>query len=205
MASRLDSGSSIRNTCGSRTTARASAARCRWPPESAPGLRSRSWPSSTISAARRISASCLLLRHAAHPQGEADVLVDAHVRVERVALEHHGDVAVAGVDAADRLAADDDLAGGRLLEPGDHPHRRGLAAARGAEQHQELLVGDRRFMSRTPMKLPKDFSTFSRWIDAMRYPLTAPMVSPRDRCFWIRITSTKTGRKARKETRAIAL
>ena len=32
--------------------------------------------------------------------------------------------------------------GGRLLEPGDHPQRRRLAAARGAEQGEELAAGD---------------------------------------------------------------
>jgi hypothetical protein len=42
-ASRLDSGSSSRNTCGLRTIARAIATRCRWPPDRLVGsLRSRS-------------------------------------------------------------------------------------------------------------------------------------------------------------------
>ncbi|PLC11692.1 hypothetical protein AUQ48_04870 [Kocuria flava] len=40
-ASRLDSGSSIRNTCGERTMARPMATRWRCPPDSALGLRSR--------------------------------------------------------------------------------------------------------------------------------------------------------------------
>ena len=40
LASRLDSGSSIRNTEGSRTMARPMATRWRWPPDSCPGLRS---------------------------------------------------------------------------------------------------------------------------------------------------------------------
>ena len=38
--------------------------------------------------------------------------------------------------------ADQDAAGGHRLQPGDHAQRRGLAAARGAEQHQELAVRD---------------------------------------------------------------
>ena len=41
LASRFESGSSIRNTCGWRTIARPIATRCRWPPESSFGLRSR--------------------------------------------------------------------------------------------------------------------------------------------------------------------
>ena len=42
LASRLDSGSSNRNTCALRTSARPIATRCRWPPDSAAGLRSSS-------------------------------------------------------------------------------------------------------------------------------------------------------------------
>ena len=41
LASRFDSGSSIRNACGSRTMARPIATRCRWPPDRAAGLRFR--------------------------------------------------------------------------------------------------------------------------------------------------------------------
>ena len=54
-ASRLDSGSSIRNTDGSRTMARPIATRCRWPPDSCPGLRS------SQSVRPRISAASLTL------------------------------------------------------------------------------------------------------------------------------------------------
>src|SRR6266536_695239 len=41
LASRLESGSSIKNACGSRTIARPIATRCRCPPDSAAGLRDR--------------------------------------------------------------------------------------------------------------------------------------------------------------------
>ena len=50
-ASRLDSGSSIRNTDGSRTIARPIATRWRWPPERLAGLRSRCCWRSRIFAA----------------------------------------------------------------------------------------------------------------------------------------------------------
>lgn len=52
-ASRLDSGSSSRNTAGSRTSARASATRCRSPPDSWRGLRRSSGSISSSSAAHR--------------------------------------------------------------------------------------------------------------------------------------------------------
>ena len=51
LASRLDSGSSMQNTCGLRTIARPMATRWRWPPESALGLRWRNSVSWRISAA----------------------------------------------------------------------------------------------------------------------------------------------------------
>ena len=50
------------------------------------------------------------LRQLHHPQRKADVLVDRHVRVERVGLEHHGDVAVLGIDVVDHAVAYPELA-----------------------------------------------------------------------------------------------
>ena len=51
LASRFDSGSSIRNAAGSRTIARPMATRCRCPPDRLAGLRSRNWLRSRILAA----------------------------------------------------------------------------------------------------------------------------------------------------------
>ena len=72
----------------------------------------------------------------------ADVLGDVHVREQRVVLEDRVDVAPVGRDAGDRLALEEDLARRRLLEPGDHPERRRLAAARRPEEAVELAAGD---------------------------------------------------------------
>ena len=62
-------------------------------------------------------------------QPERHVVEHAHVRIQRVVLEHHGDVAVARRHVVHHVAADPDLALGNLLEPRDHAQRRGLAAA----------------------------------------------------------------------------
>jgi len=75
-------------------------------------------------------------------EGEGHVFVDAHVRVERVVLEDHGDVAVLGVDVVDDAFADADLARGDLLEARDHAERGGLAAAGGPDEDDELPVVD---------------------------------------------------------------
>jgi len=63
----------------------------------------------------------LRLRHLPHAQPEREVLVHVLVRIERVVLEDHCNVAVAGGEVVDDLALDPDLARGDLLEPGDHP------------------------------------------------------------------------------------
>ena len=74
LASRLDSGSSIRNTCGSRTIERPIATRCRWPPESCLGLRSSSGVSSSMSAAFLIRCVHLVLGHLAQLEPVGDVV-----------------------------------------------------------------------------------------------------------------------------------
>ena len=79
---------------------------------------------------------------AAHGQRQADILGHGHMRIERVGLEHHGDVAVARRQVVDAPAADVDFAAVVPFQPGDDAQQGGLAAARGAEQRQELAVGD---------------------------------------------------------------
>ena len=73
---------------------------------------------------------------------EAHVLGDAHVRVERVVLEHHRDVAVLGFGMRDVRAADENATAVDLLEAGEHAQRCGLAAARRADENEKFAVGD---------------------------------------------------------------
>ena len=82
------------------------------------------------------------LGHPGQLQGEADVVVHAHVGVQGVVLEHHGDVAVLGGHLVDHPVVDADLAAGDLLQASHHPQSGGLAAARRPHQHQQLAVGD---------------------------------------------------------------
>ncbi len=78
-----------------------------------------------------------------HFQPEGDVLRHRHVREQRIALEHHAGVAPPRRQQRDVLARQPDVAGRRLDEARDHAQGRGLAAARGAQQHQKFAVGDR--------------------------------------------------------------
>ena len=100
-ASRFESGSSMRKTWGSRTIARPIATRCRWPPESCARL------------AVEVVAEADDLRRLRDPlaasafgtlrmlQREPDVLGNRHVRIERVVLEHHRDIALARREVVD--------------------------------------------------------------------------------------------------------
>ena len=105
-----DSGSSNRKRCGSRTIARPSATRCRCPPDSACGLRSSSVRMPRIAAARCTRLVDLRFGDLPQLQRERHVLVHRHVRVERVVLEHHRDVAILGRDVVDHALADPDRA-----------------------------------------------------------------------------------------------
>jgi len=82
------------------------------------------------------------LRHLAHAQCEADVLGDGHVRVERVVLEDHRDVAVLRRKVGDVAVADEDLALVDLLEAGQHAQGGGLPTPRRADEDHELAVVD---------------------------------------------------------------
>ena len=82
----------------------------------------------------------LLLLHLAQPEAERDVVEDGQVRVERVGLEDHRDVAVLRRHLVDDTVTDPNLALADLLEPGDHAQGRRLAAAGRADEHHELLV-----------------------------------------------------------------
>ena len=75
-------------------------------------------------------------------QGKRHVVAHGHVRIQRIVLEHHGDVALFGSNSVDDSAADVDFAFADFLETRDHPQQRRLAAARRANQHTEFAVRD---------------------------------------------------------------
>jgi hypothetical protein len=111
------------------------------------------------------------------------------VRVERVVLEHHRDVARLGRHVVDDLVADADLALGDFLEAGDHAKERRLAAARRPDEHAELAVGDRDVDARITCVAPKCLCT-----DAMP---TAAMVLLLARWFGCREARPGVGARRR--------
>ena len=80
--------------------------------------------------------------HLLHARTELDVLGHRLVREQGVRLEDHADAPIAGVDVVHDPAVDDDLARGGFLETRDHAQRGRLAAARGADDDDELAFLD---------------------------------------------------------------
>ena len=142
LRSSAPSGSSSSSTAGSTTSARASATRCRWPPDSCEGRRFSMPCSATFASACAAPLAALGLGHAADPQAVADVVEHGHVREERVVLEDGGEVALERRPVGDVLAVELDGAGGGLLEAADQPEHGGLARARRPEHREELTGRD---------------------------------------------------------------
>ncbi|MEY9720367.1 hypothetical protein ABIA22_002857 [Sinorhizobium fredii] len=91
---------------------------------------------------RANAAVDLLLRFLGDPHAERHVVVDGHMRVERIGLEHHGDAALRWRHLVDPLAVDEHVAAGDLLQPGDHPEQRRLPAAGRPDEDDELALLD---------------------------------------------------------------
>ena len=75
-------------------------------------------------------------------QAERHVVADRHVRVERIALEHHRDIAILRRDVVDDALADPERAVADLLEAGDHPEAGRLAATGRSDEHHEFAICD---------------------------------------------------------------
>jgi hypothetical protein len=79
---------------------------------------------------------------AARAQRRGEVLFHRLLRVERIALERHRHAAVVGLDAGHVTPGDADLTPRAVHEPGHALQRGRLAGAGGAEDDEELGVGE---------------------------------------------------------------
>jgi hypothetical protein len=91
------------------------------------GRRSSRSPSPSSSATSFTRRSICSFGVLANLQAVAEVLADGHVRVERVCLEDHRDVAVPRLQVGHVAVADRDAPVGRLLEPRHDAQERRLA------------------------------------------------------------------------------
>ena len=80
----------------------------------------------------------LVRGHADILQPERHVFAHRHVRIERVVLEHHGDIALAGGRLFASLAADRQRSGIDGLQTRDHAQERRFAGAGRSEKHDEF-------------------------------------------------------------------
>ncbi len=120
--------------------ARASATRCCCPPDSCHGNRSPR-PSRWIRLEQLRDAPIdVRLWPLSDLESETDVARDVHVREQRIGLEDHADVALVRGLVSDILSVDGDAARGRAFEARDHAQRRRLAAARWAQERDELTT-----------------------------------------------------------------
>ena len=84
----------------------------------------------------------LRARQAGHLQAERDVAANAHMRIERIGLEHHRQAALGRRHVHHIVAVDQDLPAGDVLKSGDQAQQRGLAAAGRPDEHHEGAVLD---------------------------------------------------------------
>ena len=78
--------------------------------------------------------------HPAHAQREFDVVRDRHVAEQRVVLEHQADAAIARTHVGDVAAVQGNAPVVDAREAGNGPKQGALAAARGAQQHEEFAL-----------------------------------------------------------------
>ena len=143
LASSAPSGSSSSSRRGLLISPRASATRWRWPPESSCG-KCRAFSVRLHEFERFLEpAANLVFVLASHAQREGDVLRDAHVREQRIALENGMHGPFLGRNSGQRFAVEEQGARVGFVETGDHAQQRRLAAARRAEQGEELAGFDR--------------------------------------------------------------
>ena len=77
-------------------------------------------------------------RQAAHGKRHGNVFRGRQVRIERVGLKDHRDIAIRRGDAGNVAAAEDDFAAVGMVKAGEDAQKRALAAAGRADQGDEL-------------------------------------------------------------------
>ena len=142
--SRLPVGSSARISAGSVTSARATATRCCWPPESSVGSWSTRSPRPSRSSAARARRDAFRAADALVEQRRRDVVEGGRPRQQVVRLEDEADGPAAEpgqavvVELGDGRAGQPVGAGGRPVEAAEDVHHRALARAGRPDDRDEL-------------------------------------------------------------------
>ena len=75
------------------------------------------------------------------------------MRVKRIILKHHGNVAVARCDFIDRLVANQNFTRGDIFQTRQHAQRGALATAGRADKNDELAITDGQINAVNDLKL----------------------------------------------------
>ena len=132
--------------------------------------------------------------HAAHLQPQLQVAQHAQVRIERVALEHHRHLALAGGALGHVLAIENDAAGAGGIEPGQQAQGGGFAAAAWAEQRQAFPRCHRKAEAIEQQAIAHLAAQLIAMQTRCGHPFTAPWVSPLTICRWNTSTRASSGR-----------
>ena len=188
--------------------ARASAQRCCCPPDNCPGLRSSRWSILTLRAASRTAGSISAFGRFAISSGKAMFCEHRHVRIERVALEHHGDVAILGVERGDVLAVDRRRAPevgmsrpARMRKVVLFPEPDGPSSAKNSPGSISKSIAFEGGEIAMHLDDPVEMN-LSAHAHRRPPPFTAPTVRPLTICFCATMPRTITGSIARTETAA---
>ena len=136
------SGSSRSSTRGRLTSARASATRWRWPPESCAGLAGLVALEADHPERLGRALPPLVLRDLADDQAVRDVVADRHVREEGVVLEDRVDVALVGGQAGDVRAVKEDASRRSAARSRRSSEGSSSCPSPTAQQREELALAD---------------------------------------------------------------
>ena len=73
-------------------------------------------------------------------QAVGHILADRQMGEDGIVLEHHADIPLVGGNIVDPLFTEIEIAALNGIETGNHPQKRGLAAAGGAKERKELAL-----------------------------------------------------------------
>ena len=103
------------------------------------------------------AVSDFFFRQLLQVQAKGDVVPHGHVGEQGVALEHHGNIPLAGGHVVDPLVAHIKVTAGNGFQTGNHAQGSGFAAAGGAQKNQPLPLADGQVQVPDHLDFPVDF------------------------------------------------
>ncbi len=86
------------------------------------------------------AAVAFFFRRVFQHEREAHIVGNRHMRIERIILEYHGDIAFLGAQVIDHTRTNGDFTIADFLKSCDHAQERGFSAARRADEYDKFAV-----------------------------------------------------------------